>query len=61
MATPERGRLTRIITEVGTSDMSDLDMGEAEDVTGGASVTMATETAMTMTPIMTNTASTATL
>ena len=49
------------MTEVGTSDRSDQDMGEAGDVTGGASVMRATETAMTMTPIVANTASTATL
>jgi hypothetical protein len=61
MATSERGCLTRVMTEVGMSDRSDLDMAEAGDVMGGATVMRATETVMTMTPIVANIASMATL
>jgi hypothetical protein len=49
------------MTEDGMNNRSNLDMGEVGDVTGGASVTMATETAITMTPINANTSSTAAL
>jgi hypothetical protein len=45
------------MTDVGTSDRSDVDKAEVGDVMNYTSVMMGTETAMTMIHIVTNTGS----